>query len=52
MINLLSLTSVLEEIQKQLDKLAYKMDSPFTGMIIFIVLLTVSFIVIRSYSSK
>lgn len=44
--------SYIKEWDEKINSLLYKIDSPFTGMIIFIVLLAISFIAIRSYSGK
>ncbi|MBQ8132239.1 MAG: hypothetical protein IJ193_07090 [Bacilli bacterium] len=42
----------IEDIDKKLDALASKYDSPFTGTIIFITIMVVAFAAIRSFSSK
>ena len=49
------LFNIKEQIEiwnKQLNKLAEQFDNPFAGMAIFMILLVISFIAIRSYSSK
>lgn len=53
MFNLLfTMPQFLEDLDKKLNSLAYKFDSPFTGSVVFIVLLAIAWIAIKSYSKR
>ena len=54
MINLsVNLSSYIDELDKKLNALAERFfDNPFTGMLVFIVLLVISCIAVRAYSKK
>lgn len=52
MLNILSFASKIEELEKQLNNLASQLDNPFAGMVIFMVLMVIAFMAIKSYTSR
>lgn len=52
MINILGIKEQIEIWDQKLNSLAFKMDSPWTGMIIFVVLLVAAVLAINAFSSK
>lgn len=53
MINILSLSSQIGELDKKLNAIADQFfDNPFSGMVVFIILLVIGWIAVKSYASK